>query len=91
MQVQHAYESYFLLEKNPALADVQRYVFDSLSKHHLTRDNTFALMISCGKDVYKVEKSKENTWEPWKFLTKSNKNFHFTGVLHVSSIILTDA
>ena len=25
-------------------------------KHHLTRDNTFAFMRSCGKDVYKVEK-----------------------------------
>ena len=32
------------------------YVFDSLLKHHLTRDNTFALIRSCGNDVYKVEK-----------------------------------
>ena len=30
------YESYFLLEKNPALSEVQIYVFDSLLKHHLT-------------------------------------------------------
>ena len=41
VQVQHLYESYVLLEKNPALSEVQRYVFDSLLKHHLTRDNTF--------------------------------------------------
>ena len=75
MQVQHAYVSYFLLEKKPALADEQRWVFDSLSKHHLTRDNTFALMRSCGKDVYKVEKSKEDTWEPWKF---RRRNFSMT-------------
>ena len=32
MQVQHLYESYVLLEKNPALSEVQRYVFDSLLK-----------------------------------------------------------
>ena len=30
VQVQHLYESYVLLEKNPALSEVQRYVFDSL-------------------------------------------------------------
>ena len=30
VQVQHLYESYFLLEKNPALSEVQRYVFDSV-------------------------------------------------------------
>ena len=44
-QDQHLYESYFLLLKNPALAEVQRYVFDSLLKHQLTRDNTFALIM----------------------------------------------
>ena len=60
VQVQHVYESYFLLEKNPALSVVQRLVFDSLLKHHLTRDNIFALIRSCGKDVYRVEKSKED-------------------------------
>ena len=27
----------------------------------LTRDNTFTLIRSCGKDMYKVEKSKEDT------------------------------
>ena len=31
-----------------------------------TRDNTFSLIRSCGKDVYKVEKSKDDTWELWK-------------------------
>ena len=41
-QVQHLYESYFLLLKKPALSEVQRYVFDSLLKHQVTRDNTFA-------------------------------------------------
>ena len=56
VQVQHLYESYVLLEKNPALSEVQRYVFDSLLKHHLTRDNTFSLIRSCGNDVYNVEK-----------------------------------
>ena len=61
VQVQHLYGSYFLLEKNPALSEVQRYVYYSLLKHHLTRDNTFSLITSCGKDVYDVEKSKEDT------------------------------
>ena len=60
-QDQHLYESYFLLLKNPVLTEVQRYVFDSLLKHQLTRDNTFALIRSCGNEVYKVEKSKEDT------------------------------
>ena len=46
VQVQHLYESYVLLEKNPALSEVQRYVFDTLLKHHLTRDNTFSLIRS---------------------------------------------
>ena len=64
MQVQHLYESYFLLLKKPALSEVQRYVFDSLLKHQLTRDNTFALIRLCGNGVYKVEKSKEDTREP---------------------------
>ena len=63
VQVQHVYESYFLYRKNPVLSEVhiQGYVFDSLLKHNLARDNTFALKRSCGKDVYKVEKSKEDT------------------------------
>ena len=42
-QVQHLYESYFLLLKKPALFEIQRYVFDSLLKHQLSRYNTFAL------------------------------------------------
>ena len=61
VQVQHLHESRFFLEKNPAVSEVQRYVFDSLSKHHLTGGHTFALIRSCGKDAYKVEKSKEDT------------------------------
>ena len=60
-QVQHLFESYFLLEKNPNLSEVLSYVFDCLFKHHLTRDNSLVLIRSCGKEVYKVEKSKEDT------------------------------
>ena len=52
---------FLVAKKNPALTEVQRYVFDSLLKHQLTRDNTFALIRSCGNEVYKVEKSKEDT------------------------------
>ena len=51
------------------------YVFDSLLKHQLTRDNTFALIRSCGNDVYKVEKSKEDTRETLKL---SSRNFSMT-------------
>ena len=61
LQDQHLYESYILLLQHPALTEVQRHVFDSLLKHQLTRDNTFALIRSCGIEVYKVEKSKEDT------------------------------
>ena len=32
-------------------------------------------MRSWGKDVYKVEKLKEDTWEPWKF---RRRNFSMT-------------
>ena len=74
-QDQHLYESYFLLLKNPDLTEVQRYVFDSLLKHQLTRDNNFALMRSCGNEGYKVEKSKEDTWEPRKL---RSRNFSMT-------------
>ena len=56
-QVQYLFESYFLLQKNPALSELQSYVFDSPLKHQLTRDNTFALIRSCGNEVYKVEKT----------------------------------
>ena len=74
-QDQHLNVSYFLLLKNPAFTEVQRYVFDSLLKHLLTRDNTFALIRSCGNVVYKVEKSKEDTWEPRKL---RSRNFSMT-------------
>ena len=33
---------------------------DSMLKQQLTRDNTFALIRSCGNEVYKVNKSKED-------------------------------
>ena len=51
-----------MFEKNPALSEVQMYVFDSLLKHHLTRADTFSLIRPRGKDAYSVEKSKEDTW-----------------------------
>ena len=54
------------------LSEVQRYVFDSLLKHQLTRDNSFALIKSCGNEVYKVEKSKEYTWEKLKLVRSRN-------------------
>ena len=60
-----------MLLKNPALTEVQRYVFDSLLKHQVTRDNTFALIRSYGNEVYKVEKSKEDTWEPRKLRSRN--------------------
>ena len=60
-QDQHLYELYFVLLKNPALIEVQRYDFDSLLKQQLTRDNIFALIRSCCNEVYKVEKSKEDS------------------------------
>ena len=71
MQVQHLYVSYFLLLKDPALSEVQRYVFASLLKHQLTRDNKFALIRSCGNEVYKMEKSNEDTWRPWKLRSRN--------------------
>ena len=75
MQVQHLYESYVLLEKNPALSEVQRYVFDSPVETPYNKRQHFFLIRSCGNDVYKVEKSKEDTWEPWKF---RSRNFSMT-------------
>ena len=57
------------------MSEVQRYVFGSLLKHQLTRDNTFAWIRSCGNEVYKVEKSKEDTLEPWKL---RSRNFSMT-------------
>ena len=60
-QGQHLYESYFLLLKKHPLTEVQRYVFDYLLKHQLTRDSTFALIRSCGNEVYKVDQLKEDT------------------------------
>ena len=60
VQVQYVYGSYTLVAETPALSEVQRYVFDSPLKHQLTRDSIFPLMISCGNEVYKVEKSKED-------------------------------
>ena len=29
------------------------------------------LISSCGIEVYKVEKSKEDTWEPWKLRSRN--------------------
>ena len=63
VKFQQLYESYFLLEKNPAFSEVQRYVCDSLLKHPLTRNNTFSLIRVCGEDVCNVEKSKKKILE----------------------------
>ena len=43
-----------------------RGMFYSLLKYHLTRDNSFVLIRACGKEVYKIDKSKELTFEPLK-------------------------
>ena len=50
----------FLVAKSPFCLKY-RGVFDSLLKQQLTRYNTFPLIRSCGNEVYKVEKSKEDT------------------------------
>ena len=59
MQVKHVYESYFLLEENHFLSDFQRYIFDSLLQHPLTRDTTFAYIRSCVKNICKQNRSTE--------------------------------
>ena len=45
-------------------------MFLTLLKHQLTRDSTFALVRSCGNEVYKVEKSKD-TCEPWELRSRN--------------------
>ena len=87
-QVQHLYQSYFLLLIKPALSEVQMYVFDSLLKHQFTRENTFALIRSCGNEVYKVEKSKEDTWELGKLRSRNfsmtSEEFLWTKIIYVT-------
>ena len=62
--VQHLYESYFLLLRKTRFVRSTEVRFESLLKHQLTRDNTFAAIRSCGNEVYQVEMSKEDTREP---------------------------
>ena len=50
VQVQHVYESYFLLEKNPALSDAQRFFFYSLLK---AKEKY--------RGVFKIQKSGDKT------------------------------
>ena len=57
-QVQHIYETSLLLLKQLKYRDT---VFNYILKHQLTRDNTLALIRSCGNEVFKVEKSKADT------------------------------
>ena len=38
-------------------------------------ETTLLLIRSCGNEVYDVEKSKEDTWEPWKLRIR---NFSIT-------------
>ena len=45
---------------------------------------------SCGNNVYKVEKSKEDTWEPWKFRSRifsmiSEEFFDGLKIIHISN------
>ena len=68
MQVKHLYDSYFLLAKVSVLSEVMGYVFGSLLKHHLRRDNTFAFMKSCGNDVYKAKKIERRYIRTLKFM-----------------------
>ena len=42
----------------PDLSEVQRYVLDSLLNHLLTRANSLILILSCVKEVYKVQSNK---------------------------------
>ena len=74
-RIKHLYESYFFLLKKPSLFEEWSYVFDFLLKHQWRRDNTFALIRSCGYEVYKVKKLKEDTWAPWKL---RSHNFSMT-------------
>ena len=62
MQVHQSYESYFLLEKNPQLCEVQRYIFDSI-KTQFAIDSSLVWIRSFGKGLYKVEKLRDNTCE----------------------------
>ena len=63
-----------------------RGTFFTLLKHLLTRDNTFALIRSCGKDVHKAEKSKEDTWEPWKFRSRNFASDNLSSLLNVFNL-----
>ena len=51
---------YFLLLKTQ-LRLKDGYTIYIFLKHRFTRDNAFALMSSCGNEVYKVEKSNKDT------------------------------
>ena len=64
--VQHLYESHFLLLKKPALSEVQRYSFESLLNHQLTRDNTFAWIRTCGN---------EEMWKSRKKILENSGNY----------------
>ena len=56
------YTSHISCRRNiPPFPGASMYVFDSLLKQHLTRDNTLLLIRSCGKDVYKVDTSNTDT------------------------------
>ena len=46
-------------------------------------------MRSCCNEVYKVEKSKEDTWEPWNlrsrnFSMTSKKNFYGPKIIYIT-------
>ena len=70
VQVQHLYESYFLStpppqkkkkKKNPPYLKYKCFWLSDETPFN--RGNTFALIRSCGNDVYKVEKLKKKIYE----------------------------
>ena len=48
-------------QNNLALTEIRNYIFDSLLRHQLTKDITFVFIRTCGNEVYKVEKLKDDT------------------------------
>ena len=82
------YTSHITVAKKPALSEVQRYVFDSLLKHQLSRDNTFALIRSCGNEMYEVEKSKKKLENPGSYAVATfrwpRKSFYGPKIIYIT-------
>ena len=56
------YTTLLLVAKKSVLSEVQRYVFGSMFKHQLTRDNTFALIRSYDNEVYVLSEKVERRY-----------------------------